>query len=119
MCEVRSLTRIKRTPPAPEYAPATIHCGPKATRSSGASWLQTTLAADVHGGGGGDGGGWAASGNDDTDANKTTSAMDILTADPPVMRCANHRRGNAAGGQPDRSGARPSGAKLRRATESL
>jgi hypothetical protein len=36
VCEARSRVRIKTIPPEPEYAPAAIHCGPSATKSSGA-----------------------------------------------------------------------------------
>ena len=36
VCDARSRVRINTIPPEPEYAPATIHCDPSATKSSGA-----------------------------------------------------------------------------------
>ena len=96
---MRSLTRISATPPVPEYADATTHCGPSATKSSGACWPQTTSAAGVQGGGGGCGGGCALSGSDAMYALKTSSSSDAFTTIPP-NDLASFRAGYGPGGSP-------------------
>src|SRR5688572_28970636 len=87
------------TPPVPEYAPAAIHCGPSATRSSGACCPQTTFAAGVHGGGGGWGGGCATSGADAAATSTAKNVADDFIGDPPPGDGASHRSVNGSMGQ--------------------